>query len=371
VKLTLSIKTQIQKRLLQWFKKNSRDLPWRQTRDPYAIWVSEIMLQQTQVDTVIPYYHRFLKAFPTVKQLADAALSRVLKLWEGLGYYSRARSLCTASRIIAEEFHGCIPDNSKDLLSLPGIGRYTTGAILSIAHNQRAPILDGNVKRVLSRLFAVSGNPSERKTEELLWGISASLVPEKRSGDFNEALMDLGAMVCTPKDPQCMKCPLRELCRGSASGDPEKYPSRKIRKTLPHIEAVSAVIWKEGKVLVRQRAPRGLLGGLWEFPNWKIGDKKRLRPRLSLKISLKKELGITAAIERLIGVFRQTYSHFTLTLHVYDVGSLNGAEYGKWVSVRSLNRLPMSRIHRRIADQVIGEPEGSGDRERLRRTREG
>ena len=178
------LKEPIRKKLLRWFKRNSRDLPWRKTRDPYAIWISEIMLQQTQVDTVIPYYRKFLKTFPAVKPLAGADLSKVLKLWEGLGYYSRARNLHRASQVIAEKFHGSIPDNSRDLLSLPGIGRYTAGAILSIAHNKEAAILDGNVKRVLSRLFAVSGNPAEKETEEALWRISESLVPGKSPGRF-------------------------------------------------------------------------------------------------------------------------------------------------------------------------------------------
>jgi A/G-specific adenine glycosylase len=388
IMLTLSIKTHIRKKLLRWFKRNSRDLPWRKTRDPYAIWISEIMLQQTQVDTVIPYYRKFLKTFPAVKPLAGADLSKVLKLWEGLGYYSRARNLHRASRVIAEKFHGSIPDNSKDLLSLPGIGRYTAGAILSIAHNKEAAILDGNVKRVLSRLFAVSGNPAEKETEEALWQISEALVPEKSPGDFNQALMDLGSMVCTPRDPQCVKCPLRDDCTGTASGDPERYPSRKIRKAIPHIEAVAGVIMKDGKVLVRQRAAEGLLGGLWEFPNWEVNpsaprhqrrgllrvnperrfvsppskaglsavervkDQKNATRRLRLRTCIKKEIGMKADIGEPIGVFQQTFSHFRLTLHVYRCEAGHGEAAGEWVSTKKLGQLPMSRIHRRIAQTI-------------------
>ncbi len=209
---SISQTEKIQKRLLAWFKKNGRDLPWRKTRDPYAIWISEIMLQQTQVPTVIPYYQKFLKTFPTVRRLAKADLSKVLSIWEGLGYYSRARNLHKASRVILDRFNGKIPDTLDDLLGLPGIGRYTAGAILSIAYNREAAILDGNVKRVLSRLFAVSGNPADSKTEKLLWQISESLVPQGHASSFNQALMDLGAMVCTPKDPQCNRLSPLPIC---------------------------------------------------------------------------------------------------------------------------------------------------------------
>jgi len=271
-------KRSIQNSLARWFEKERRDLPWRKTQDPYAIWISEIMLQQTQVATVIPYYERFLKAFPTVHHLAKTNLSKVLKVWEGLGYYSRARNLHRASQVVVNHFAGKVPDNLKDLLSLPGIGRYTAGAILSIAYNKEAPILDGNVKRVLSRLFVVSGHPVRGKTEDHLWQISESLLPKGHSNSFNEALMDLGSMICTPKDPLCPKCPLQNLCNGK--GAPERYPGKKDRRNIPHIEAVSAVIQRDGKVLLAQRPPRGLLGGLWEFPNWRIQGKQRSRLRL-------------------------------------------------------------------------------------------
>jgi len=231
-------KEKIQTRLLQWFKKNGRDLPWRKTRDPYAIWVSEIMLQQTQVATVIPYYQKFFKTFPTVRHLAKADLSKVLKVWEEMGYYSRARNLHRASQTILNHFGGKIPNNLKDLLSLTGIGRSTAGTILSIAFNKEAPILDGNVKRVLSRIFAISGDPGKGKTQELMWHLSESLIPKGHSNSYNQALMDLGAMICTPEDPQCPRCPLRQFCKGKASGKPERYPAKGVRKRIPSINAV-------------------------------------------------------------------------------------------------------------------------------------
>jgi A/G-specific adenine glycosylase len=350
----------IQKNLLQWFKKNGRDLPWRRTRDPYAIWVSEIMLQQTQVTTAIPYYKKFLKSFPTVRHLARADLSRVLKIWEGLGYYSRARNLHRASQIVSNHFHGRIPENLEGLLSLPGIGRSTAGALLSFAFQKDASILDTNVKRVISRLFAVSENPAAGKTDDLLWRTSESLVPKGYSYPFNQALMDLGSMLCTVKKPDCDRCPLRNVCKGRASGKPEKYPSKRIRKTIPHVESVSAVIKRDGKVLLRQRPPSGLLGGLWEFPNWRIKEKQRSRLRLRLRTNTKKDMGITVDVKELIGTFRQTFSHFKLTLQVYHCQATDGEGKGNWVAIRSLHLFPMSRIHRRIALQLSNVGWGPG-----------
>ena len=344
---------QIQTRLLRWFEKNGRDLPWRETRDPYAIWVSEIMLQQTQVTTVIPYYQKFLKAFPTVQPLAKAKLLKVLKVWEGLGYYSRARNLHRASKIIINHFQGKIPDSLRGLLSLPGIGRSTAGAILSFAYNQEAPILDGNAKRVLSRLAAVSGKSVSSKTKDLLWKISESLIPKGRSNPFNQALMDLGATVCTPKDSQCSRCPLRNFCRGYLSGKPESYPSRTIKKPLPHIAAISAVIQKGEMVLLRQRPSKGLLGGLWEFPNRKTEGEKRLR--LRLRNFIKKETGMNVEIKDSIGTFKQTFSHFKLTLHVYHCQATDGSKNGRWIPIKNLHLFPMSRIHRRIAEMIDGK----------------
>jgi len=344
-------KTKLQTKLLQWFKKNKRDLPWRKNRDPYAIWVSEIMLQQTQVPTVIPYYIKFLKTFPTVRHLAKASLSKVLKVWEGLGYYARARNLHQASKIISNHFNGKIPDNLKDLLSLPGVGRYTAGAILSIAFNQEVPILDGNVKRVLSRLFVVSGNT--KKTEEILWPLSESLIPKGSPGAFNQALMDLGSMICTPKNPNCLSCPLKNLCQGYLSGKPESYPLRSAKKKVPHIEAIAAVIQKDGKVLIHQRPPHGLLGGLWEFPNWRIERKKDLKEYLRQMV--KRQIGLIVKCKEPLGSFKQTYSHFKLTLHAYHCQIVDGIGNGKWIPIKNLGQLAMSRIHRRIAEVIGGE----------------
>jgi A/G-specific adenine glycosylase len=353
--LAIPQKNKIQKNLLQWFEKNGRDLLWRRTRDPYAIWVSEIMLQQTQVATVIPYYQNFLKSFPTIHRLARANLSKVLKVWEGLGYYSRARNLHLASQIVLNHFQGRIPDTLKDLLSLPGIGRSTAGAILSFAFYKEAPILDGNAKRVLSRLFAVSGSPGERKTEQLLWQISESLIPKGFSNPFNQAIMDLGSMLCTFKEPGCNQCPLHQYCKGYLSGKPESYPLRTVKKRIPHVTAISAVVQRDGEVLLNQRPPAGFLGGLWEFPNWRIKEKQRSRLRLGLRKYIKQETKMNVEVKKFIGVLHQTYSHFKLTLHVFDCQHLNGKGKGKWIPIQQLHLFPMSRIHRRIAQMIDKE----------------
>jgi len=344
----------VQHRLLQWFKKQGRDLPWRRTRNPFRIWISEIMLQQTQVDTVIPYYHRFLKAFPTVEVLAKADLSRVLKIWEGLGYYSRARHLHQAAKRIISQCNGRIPDRLNDLLSLPGVGRTTAGAILSIAYNKEAPILDGNVKRVLSRIYAVSTPPRDLKTENLLWTLSKSLIPKGHAGSFNEALMDLGATVCKPKKPSCSLCPLRNLCRAKATGNPERYPTKPKKRKIPHVNGVSAVIVRDGKVLLHQRPPRGFSGGLWEFPNWRVQGERNLSHRLVKWV--KDERDLRVIVKGRIGSFEQTYSHFKLTLHVYHCQALDPEGSGRWVGIRNLSRFPMSRIHRRICHALPESP---------------
>ncbi len=349
--LQFDLKKKIQSKLLQWFEKTKRDLPWRKTRDPYAIWVSEIMLQQTQVATVIPYYQKFLKTFPTIRSLARADLSKVLKVWEGLGYYSRARNLHRAAKTILNHFDGKIPHNLKDLLSLPGVGRYTAGAILSIAFNQEVPILDGNVKRVLSRLFAMTG--VAKKTENLLWKYSASLIPEGYAGSFNQALMDLGATICTPKNPLCLRCPLNKLCKAYRIRKPEHFPFKNPKKRIPHIEAVAAVILKDGHVLLNQRPVKGFLGGLWEFPNWPVEGKKDLIEYLKLKV--KSELGLRVKGKVPLGTFQQTYSHFKLTLHVFYCQYFGSRRTTRWVAINDLDQLAMSRIDRRIAKMVSGE----------------
>jgi A/G-specific adenine glycosylase len=302
--------------LLAWYADHQRDLPWRHTRDPYHIWVAEVMLQQTQVATVIPYYERFLARFPTVRALAAASLDEVLKLWEGLGYYARARHLHAAARKVMSEFGGRFPLAMEELLSLPGVGRYTAGAILSIAGGQDVPAPDGNVRRVLSRVFAIKQDVTRGAESRRLWQLAASLLPPGRAGDFNQALMDLGATVCTPRAPSCGQCPLAEACRAHQLGREEAFPIRRPRRPVPHYKVAAGVVWNgKGRFLIAQRRPEGLLGGLWEFPGGKPEAGETLAQ--ALRRELREELGIEVAVGAPLTVVQHAYTHFRITLHAF------------------------------------------------------
>lgn len=251
--------------LLAWFDRHQRDLPWRRTRDPYAIWLSEVMLQQTQVQTVIPYWQRFLERFPTVIDLAEAPQDDVLSLWRGLGYYSRARNLHLAAKAISQR--GAFPQTAEELGKLPGFGRYTAGAVASIGFGEAAPIVDGNVARVFARLFLVEGAPGEREREKALWALAEQWVVGPRPGDWNQALMELGALICRPESPTCLLCPLRDQCGALQAGRVAELPPVRVRAARKRLELLVAV-WRDGdKVLLARRAGGGLFGGLWELPS--------------------------------------------------------------------------------------------------------
>jgi A/G-specific adenine glycosylase len=257
-------------KLLAWYRRGHRDLPWRRAplkEDPYAIWISEIMLQQTRVETVKPYFTRWMARFPTVNALAEAPLDDVLTLWAGLGYYARARNLHAAAREIAVKYQGRFPDERDQVHALPGIGRYTAGAILSIAFGKVEPILDGNVSRVLSRVFFVE-DPGKR--DEKLWALAEQLVPQDSPGDFNQALMELGATVCVPRAPSCLACPLRNDCAAQQKGLQEQLPAKKKKAPLRTIDQVTVLVERQGRLLLLKRPPSGLWGGLWEPPTGEL-----------------------------------------------------------------------------------------------------
>ena len=346
--------TEFAHRLLAWYAQNARQLPWRNHPDPYAVWVSEIMLQQTRVETVIPYFERWMQLFPGVAELAAAPEQAVLRAWEGLGYYSRARNLQRAARQVMTDHGGRLPADRAALEKLPGIGRYTAGAIASMAFGLDAPALDGNIRRVLARLFAVRLPARSPQGERALWALAEANLPPGRAGDFNQALMDLGSGVCTPRAPQCLLCPLRELCQATAQGIQEELPVLAARAEVPHYLVTAAVIQREGRVLIARRPAEGLLGGLWEFPGGKVEPGESLPQGLTREI--KEELDAEIEVGEALGVYRHAYTHFKVTLHAFFCRLHNGtqpraleASELRWVTPPELAEFPMGKIDRMIS----------------------
>ena len=350
-------------RILDWYASHARRLPWRAPDgggDPYAVWVSEIMLQQTRVETVIPYYERWLALFPSVAALAEASQQSVLSAWEGLGYYSRARNLHQAAKTVMDEFGGQIPRDAAQLRRLPGIGRYTAAAIAAIAFNQDVAALDGNLRRVFARVFDVSQPADSPAGEQTLWALAESCLPRGRAGDYCQALMDLGATVCLPKNPLCLLCPLAELCRARALGIQEQRPVHAPKPAVPHKLKAAAVILGDGGALLSQRPAKGLLGGLWEFPSAEVNADA---PK-ALAAAIETEYRLRVSPLARLGEFRHAYTHFTLTESVWRCELVNGkgASRGvaslrpyhviKWVPLGELGNYPMGKVDRAIARKI-------------------
>jgi A/G-specific adenine glycosylase len=347
--------------LLDWFHKNARELPWRSYRTPYRTWISEIMLQQTQVDTVIPYFENWIAHFPDIFTLAKADEQEVLSLWEGLGYYSRARNLYRAAKRVVEEYHGQLPDSTIELEKLPGIGPYTSAAIASIAFNIDAPAVDGNIRRVLSRYFNVEEPARSPEGERKIWDLAGSNLPSGRAGDYNEALMDLGATICTPKTPHCGNCPLAEGCVAKQLGIQDERPVKLPRKKVPHAIVTAAVITTDGKVLLAQRPSQGLLGGLWEFPGGTLEETDQDLEACLLR-EIKEELGVRVKIDQPYGVYRHAYTHFRITLHAFlcrlpdgQIPQAIASEAVTWVFPSELSSFPMGKVDRQIANRLVEE----------------
>jgi A/G-specific adenine glycosylase len=393
-------KSEIQNKLLVWFRTNARDLPWRDNRTPYRVWLSEMMLQQTQVDTVMPYFERFLVRFPTIDDLAAAPIGDVLKLWEGLGYYARARNLHKAAQMIVNERNGEWPRTVEGLMALPGIGRYSAGAIASLAFDVAAPVLDGNVIRVLCRLFAIQRDPKETKVKEELWQLAEELLPhpptpspDSRStnqergsasspllkpsspfsgegsgvrssaGEFNEALMELGALICTPRNPKCNICPLAKQCAAKKRNLQDQLPLKTKHKPLPHFDVTAAVIRKNGRVLIAQRPFGGRLGGLWEFPGGKVEPGETL-PQC-LRREIKEELGVRIKVGKPITSIDHAYTHFKITLHAFECELLSGKPQAlqvqdfKWVRMSELEKYAFAKTDLRIIE-TLKKPTAKG-----------
>ena len=356
---------QIVELILTWWDANQLELPWRANRDPYAIWISEVMLQQTHIATVLPNYERWMARFPTVNELAQASLDTVLKLWEGLGYYSRARNLHKAAQIVIEKYDGKLPEQVSELMTLPGIGRYTAGAVASIAFNQQVPVLDGNIIRVLARLIDLPDDINKSSTKNFLWSIAKKLVPEQRPGDYNQALMELGQQLCSVSAPQCSACPLTDLCLANKRETQNQRPVRSPRKKIPHYDVVAAIIWQDkerlptSKFLIAQRPLNGLLGGLWEFPGGKQEPGETLIEALHREIC--EEIALDIVIGEQLTLVKHAYTHFRISLHAFHAyyqggqPQHNGVKDHVWVTMGELGKFAFAGADRKIIAALKAE----------------
>ena len=348
--------TEFAARLLDWYAAEARRLPWRGASDPYAVWVSEIMLQQTRVETVIPYFEAWMRRFPGVRDLAAASEQEVLSAWEGLGYYGRARNLHKAAQLLVRDMGGALPRDLVALRGLPGVGPYTTAAIASIAFGQDVVALDGNIRRVLARCFDVTTPSDTPAGERVLRELAEEGMPKGRAGDYNQALMDLGATVCLPHRPACPVCPLERLCRAQALGVQDQRPVTKPRPAVPHYVVTAGVLSRNGRVLLARRPSRGLLGGMWEFPGGKLEDGEDLPS--ALRRELREELGVAVRVGESFGVYRHAYTHFRITLHAFlcelvegEPRPIQAAELA-WVRPAEFGSYPMGKVDRMIARRL-------------------
>lgn len=339
-----------QQNLLKWFKQSARPLPWRRHYRPYEVWISEIMLQQTQMDTVLPYYERWMKTFPDIHSLARSDEHRVLKLWEGLGYYSRARNLHHTAKEIVSKSGGIFPRGYEEILALKGVGRYTAGAIASIAFNDRKPIVDGNVVRVLARIFTIQKPVDQLKNREEFWKLQESLIPKDSARDFNQALMELGALVCTSENPACRLCPIRKHCQAFQTDQVDRFPVRSKRKKMVKVEAVALVLEKDEKIFIHKRPLGKIMGGLWEFPEWKLNGRK--------SVNFEKELGIKIENLKFLGEIKRNYTHHLERLRVF-VGATRRVALTRepksdwpsaWASQSDFKKYPFSSAHAKISN---------------------
>lgn len=358
-----SWRSRVRRRLLDWFEQHARDLPWRRNSTLYRVWVSEIMLQQTQVATVIPYYQRFLESFPTVNDLAAADEQTLLSHWEGLGYYRRARSMHAAAKQIAQQHNGRFPDSYEDVVALPGIGRYTAGAILSIADNQRLPILEGNTQRVLSRWVALRAPSTDAAATKLLWNIAEAMLPRKSAGTFNQAAMELGALICTPKNPGCDRCPVANMCQARATGLQEEIPGKVSRvRYQDRTEFAMVIARQSGKpkqpaYLLRQLPEGARWAGLWDFPRTTEASFESLTAAATHLSDL---VGAPIAPGPRLTTIRHAVTKYRISLHVHaaDIGCRDSDPDRTWrpmrpwrfVALSGMAQLPMSVSGRKIAE---------------------
>ncbi|MGE7988365.1 A/G-specific adenine glycosylase [Lysinibacillus fusiformis] len=336
--------TEFRHSLVEWFNAEKRDLPWRHTTDPYKIWVSEVMLQQTRVDTVIPYYNRFMESFPTLDLLAEAPQNYLLKHWEGLGYYSRARNLQAGAREVLENYGGVVPDNRHEISKLKGVGPYTAGAILSIAYNKPEHAVDGNVMRVLSRVLNINEDIAIPKTKKIFEAAVEELIDPTNASSFNQGLMELGALICTPTSPKCLLCPVREYCTAFNEGEPEKLPVKSKKIKMKHLSYDILVCQDEqGRFLMEQRPEEGLLANLWQFP---MLDTSQVSVESFLK-----ECAIRVQAKHELLTFKHVFSHLTWHVNSYYM-KCESTSMGDWFTQEQIEQLPMPVPMLKIWEEV-------------------
>ncbi|HHY72009.1 MAG TPA: A/G-specific adenine glycosylase [Bacillus bacterium] len=350
-------KLQFQSDLIGWFMKEQRMLPWRKNKDPYKIWVSEVMLQQTRVETVIPYFNNFIEQFPTVEALATAEEEKVLKAWEGLGYYSRARNLQSAVKEVVAEYGGQVPNNPKTLSKLKGVGPYTQGAILSIAYDIPEPAVDGNVMRVLARILFIEDDISKVKTRKLFENVVRELISSKQPSEFNQGLMELGALICTPKSPSCLLCPVQEHCRAFHEGLQDELPFKTTKKAPKEVLMTALVLKnKAGQILVQKRPSEGLLANLWELPNQEMAQESIIGQVKQMKQFMKSEYRLDVEIGNPFMHLKHEFSHLIWKIAVYHAftdGKLPNSNSLRFVSSEEIAELPFPVPYKKIISEIL------------------
>jgi A/G-specific adenine glycosylase len=347
----------LRKQLVAWYRTHHRDLPWRRSKNAYRIWVSEVMLQQTQVNTVVNYYRQFLKTFPNIKQLAGADLQTILKAWEGMGYYARARNLHRAAKTVVRDHGGRIPKTWEAFHNLPGVGDYIAAAVLSMAFDQPFAVVDGNVKRVLARLYKIQAPVNQAGALNRFKKTAAKLLDSRQPGTFNQALMELGALICKPRNPACDVCPLNPFCRAYKTNQVGRFPRRQPSKVTPQFHIAVGVVFKKDRVLITRRKTEGLLGGLWEFPGGKIKDGESARDACIREI--KEEVNLNVRIDRHLAKVKHAYTHFKIIMDVFCCQYISGRVYlrgpaaFRWIRLDEYKNYPFPRANHKFIPLLI------------------
>jgi A/G-specific adenine glycosylase len=349
----------LQTKLLKWFQENKRSLPWRGVKDWYKIWISEVMLQQTQVDTVIPYYHRFIEKFDSVKKLANASQEEILKIWEGLGYYSRARNLQKAAQLFVSQYKSQLPTNREELLRIPGFGPYTTNAVLSIAFNQPYGVMDGNVKRVIARLFAIKEDVRDIKTQKKIQYLIDTLLPLEFPGDFNEAIMELGATICKPSSPICTICPISAECEAYKNGIADILPYKSLKPPIPSRGSLACIIFQNNHYLIVKRPQHEMLAGLWEFPVLSMNSGKNNAEQDI--VAIREHFNLRTSYIKSWPAIKHTYTHFRFNLHSKlfrsSTKEFRSEFYDafQWLKIEDIKMLPLHKAMWKVIKKVEAE----------------